>query len=837
MIEIPGYKILRQLGRGGMATVYLAMQESVQREVALKVMSPTLLADPDFGERFLREARIAAKLHHRHVVAIHDVGRNGDYNYIAMEYIGGEPALAMDGTPRSPSFALKVVRETATALHYAHSKGFVHRDVKPDNILLREDGSAALADFGIARASDSSTHVTRTGTVIGTPHYMSPEQARGRTLDGRADLYSLGIVLYELLVGRVPFHAEDSLAIGIMHITQPIPVLPEHLAALQPLLSRMLAKQPEDRFQNGQILADTIEQLEFQIAQGAHPELLAPRDASRRALSPPQDEPTRAVPVTPMPSNLSRNRAEPSIGRMDDIASAPSRRAVHAKRSSSGLWIGAVVAILIVAGGTFAYFYQNRLRAMLPRTELNSLIVRGDKALTEGRLTGNQNDSAQELYIAARALDPDNDQARQGLNQVGMRLVERANTEMARGDYTAARADVATANDILGGGPEIDELRSRLRGAESRNTTAAELIERAGQALAAGKLVGPASAADLYKQVMQIDSANSIALKGLNDVAKALAQKAREAIASGDIDAANQRISELAALNPNNAAIPDLRAAVSSRHTDAPPPPVADAGPSVAQLMTRAEAAQRAGNFAGSDGAVALYQSALRQNPNDQRARAALRKIAQTLIGQANNAMDVENIAQADKLLAQAEAAASDAPELMPARKRLREAHEQIDIGNRQQAQAAPADQARIGPLLDDAERAMHAGDLNHTPGDSAFDKYRAVLSIDGNNAKALAGLQRIPARARELFEQSLKDGTPGKARDYIEAVAQADPNDAALPSMRERLANAYLDKAESNIGEHRVTDAASALKAARQLSPGNARLPSLEAKLQSPSG
>jgi serine/threonine-protein kinase PpkA len=832
VIEIPGYKILRQLGRGGMATVYLATQESVQRDVALKVMSPTLLADPDFAERFLREARIAAKLHHRHVVAIHDVSRSGDYNYIAMEYIGGEPLLPMDGTPREPSFALKVVREIATALHYAHSKGFVHRDVKPDNILLREDGSAALADFGIARASDSNTHVTRTGTVIGTPHYMSPEQARGRTLDGRADLYSLGIVLYELLIGRVPFHAEDSLAVGIMHITQPIPVLPEQFGALQSLLSRMLAKQPEDRFQNGQILADTIEQLEFQIAQGAHAELAEPRDPVHRQNA---GEPTRAIPSTPHPGHMSRQRAEPSIGRMDDIASAPSRRAMPAKRSSSGLWIGAVIAIVIVAAGVFAYFYQNRLRSMLPRTELNALLTRGDKALNEGRLTGTQNDSARELYTAARGIDPDNDQARQGLKNVGARLAERANTEIAHGDLAAARTDIADATDVLGGGPDIDELRSRLRGAETGNTKVSDLLDRASKALAAGKLVGPGSAADLYNQVTQIDSANSIAFKGLNDVAKALAQQAREAVASGDVDSANQHIDELAAINPNNAAIPELRAAIANRHGEPPPPP--DAGPSIAQLMTRAEAAKRANKFAGNDGAIALYQSVLRQNSGDQRARASLRKIAQSLIGQANTAMDVDNIEQADKLVAQAEAAASDSPELRPAKSRLHELHEQIDIGKQQAALVTPADQARVGPLLDDAERAMSAGDLNHTPGDSAYDKYRAVLTIDGNNAKAIAGLQRIPARAKELFEQSMKNGTPGKARDYVEAVAQADPNDPALSSMRERLANAYLDRAESSIGEHRVADAASALKAARQLSPGNARLPSLEAKLQPPSG
>ncbi len=223
MIEIPGYRLLRQLGRGGMATVYLAVQESVDREVALKIMSPALLVDPDFGTRFLREAKIAAHLHHRHVVGIHDVGRAGDLHYIAMEYLAGGPILAGDGSSRPPAFALRVIREIASALNYAHEKGFVHRDVKPDNILLRSDGSSALTDFGIARALDAAPRVTRTGAIVGTPHYMSPEQARGKQIDGRSDLYALGIVLYELLTGRVPYHADDSLAIGIMHITQPVP--------------------------------------------------------------------------------------------------------------------------------------------------------------------------------------------------------------------------------------------------------------------------------------------------------------------------------------------------------------------------------------------------------------------------------------------------------------------------------------------------------------------------------------------------------------------------------------------------------------------------------------
>src|SRR5690606_4735705 len=166
------------------------------------------------------------------------------------------------------TFALRVIREIATAINYAQQKGFIHRDIKPDNIILRDDGSSALTDFGIARANDSATRMTRTGAVVGTPHYMSPEQARGKQVDGRSDLYSLGIVLYEMLVGRVPYNAEDSLAVGIMHITQPVPRLPDGLLVLQPLVDGLLAKEPKDRFQTGNEAGAAIARYEQAIASG-----------------------------------------------------------------------------------------------------------------------------------------------------------------------------------------------------------------------------------------------------------------------------------------------------------------------------------------------------------------------------------------------------------------------------------------------------------------------------------------------------------------------------------------------------------------------------------------
>ena len=831
MIEIPGYRILRQLGRGGMATVYLAMQESVQREVALKVMSPSLQADPDFSERFLREARIAAKLHHRHVVGIHDVGRAGEANYIAMEYLGGGPVQARDAGPRPVGFALRVTREIGLALHYAHAKGFVHRDVKPDNILLREDGSAALTDFGIARAADSSTRMTRTGAVIGTPHYMSPEQARGRPIDGRADLYSLGIVLYELLVGRVPFHADDSLAVGIMHITQPIPVLPEHLAPIQPILNRLLAKQPDERYQSGQQLADAIEQVEIAIADGDLQDFDNPEAAYLREVPGAGPAGSGKRTSTPAPS---RQRAEPSIGRMDDVVAAARWRPRGASArtpppASSRRYLIAVVLLLLLAGGAgAAWFYQDRLRALLPNTELNTLIARGQKALGENRLVGTQGDSARELFQKARALDPDNEQARHGLDNVGARLIEQARAALARNDLEAARTDAAAAEEVLGGGPEIEQIKATLHTAETRNTATEDLLGQGDAALAAGRLIGENGASTFYQRVLDADATNSLALNGLKKVAEAQTAQAREAINAGNAELANQRIAELAQLSPNHPAIAELRAALAKMHeTDVQ---------ALEQQLTKAEAQLRAGKIDGPEGAQALFLAAIKRDPANARAKAGLRRVAQAFVIQANAALDDHNNASAEKLLRQAEAIAPDLADLKAARSRLREERERLDI-EKNQSKAAPGDQARIDQLLEEAEKAVAAGNLNVPPGDSAYDKYRAVLALDGNNAKAFAGLNRIPVRAKELFEQALKGGTPNKAYAYLDAIGDLSPGDSALPAMRERLANVFLDQAEVRVGQGLRAEAVRALASARELSPNNARIAAVDQKIQAMPG
>ncbi|RRV03897.1 serine/threonine protein kinase [Pseudomonas sp. v388] len=260
-ILIPGFDIEGEIGEGAMATVYLATQRSLERKVALKVMAASLAADPSFCERFLREGRTLARLSHPHTVTIHDIGNVDQLYYMAMEFLPNGTLKERIAAGLAPEQGLLYIRQIASALGYAHEQGLVHRDVKPANILFRADGNAVLSDFGIAKSLDDRTQFTQAGFAVGTPSYMSPEQARGQDIDGRADLYALGVVLYEILVGKLPYNGVDALSTALAHLTEPLPALPIHHDRYQDILSRLLAKDPAERFPDARTLLAALDQL------------------------------------------------------------------------------------------------------------------------------------------------------------------------------------------------------------------------------------------------------------------------------------------------------------------------------------------------------------------------------------------------------------------------------------------------------------------------------------------------------------------------------------------------------------------------------------------------
>lgn len=257
--QIGKYKIVEHLGRGGMAEVYKAYHENLDRFVAIKLMHPFLAGEQDFLSRFQREARAMAALNHPNIIDVFDFDVEGDVYYIVMAYISGgtlkdaQTEFANQGSKMALSRAIQIILEVADALSYAHSRGMLHRDIKPANIMLNERGTAVLTDFGIAKIMSGPSY-TATGAMIGTPAYMSPEQGIGQPGDERSDLYSLGVLFYQLATGVLPYDADTPLAVVLKHVNEPIPspkaVNPDLPPAIEEIIFKAMAKDPDDRYQS-----------------------------------------------------------------------------------------------------------------------------------------------------------------------------------------------------------------------------------------------------------------------------------------------------------------------------------------------------------------------------------------------------------------------------------------------------------------------------------------------------------------------------------------------------------------------------------------------------------
>ncbi len=272
--KIGHYQIIKELERGGMSTVYLARDQFSGRQVAVKLLPPQFTHDPRLRTRFKREAKAIAALEHAYIVPVYDFGEEDGLPYIVMRYMpGGTLADWITGKPMPLEEAVPIIRRLADALDTAHRRGIIHRDLKPRNVLFDDEGQAFLSDFGLAKLSDGSATVSSMG-MFGTPAYMSPEQAAGdKKIDSRSDVYSLGLVLYEMLCGQRPFNAETPLGLMLKHVNEPVPALDVTRLNLPPKINEVLvvvlAKKPEDRYPTANALAEKLAELVGQPVKSA----------------------------------------------------------------------------------------------------------------------------------------------------------------------------------------------------------------------------------------------------------------------------------------------------------------------------------------------------------------------------------------------------------------------------------------------------------------------------------------------------------------------------------------------------------------------------------------
>ncbi len=346
------YEIIKELGRGGMAIVFQAREKHLDREVAVKILPFSLAFDKEFVERFQREARTAAKLEHPYIIPIYRVGKAGRVIYFVMKFLRGLSLseILQERGAMPPEEIRSFLKQTAGALGYAHQNGIVHRDIKPDNIMFDEMRHAILTDFGIAKAA-SGTRLTGTGMSIGTPHYMSPEQARAQSLDGRSDIYSLGVVAYQCLTGQVPYDGEDAFSIGYKHIMEELPIpqlnTPDQRSLFE-VVQQMMAKDPDERFPTADQLVAVLEgrptaQVAVSHAQSMSdlPTAIMPSPAHGSVAIPPGTLPT--TPTTPIPA------ADPA----PDVE----KREPKKEKKRSGVLVGMLLVLVLSGGGAGGYWY------------------------------------------------------------------------------------------------------------------------------------------------------------------------------------------------------------------------------------------------------------------------------------------------------------------------------------------------------------------------------------------------------------------------------------------------------------------------------------------------
>jgi tRNA A-37 threonylcarbamoyl transferase component Bud32 len=337
------FQIVEELGRGGMATVYKAYQASLQRHVALKVLAPALAQDMDVVKRFLREAQTAAALRHANVITIYDVGSDEDIHYIVAEYLEGitlAQLLDTQGGALPLARIMHIVRQVSDALDYAHARGYVHRDIKPSNIMVdpARDDHVTLMDFGLVQVA-SGSRITRSGYIVGTPDYMSPEQAKGEPIDRRTDVYSLGVTTYHMLTGNVPFAKPTPHAVLLAHVMEEPPAM-SALGTVTPpeveaVVIKSMAKDPADRYDWASDMANDLETAITAVDLGA-------LDTGALAPQPAPDAPAPAARSTPVfPS-----------GRAPDVAAPSPAPAVQERPSAATTAPEAVPLVRRAPGGT-----------------------------------------------------------------------------------------------------------------------------------------------------------------------------------------------------------------------------------------------------------------------------------------------------------------------------------------------------------------------------------------------------------------------------------------------------------------------------------------------------
>ncbi|MGH8028790.1 MAG: protein kinase domain-containing protein [Arenimonas sp.] len=764
LYQIPGYELQRELGVGGMATVYLAMQTSLQRKVAIKVMSRAG-ADLNFEQRFLIEGRAMAKLPHRNIVGVFDIVQTADLNYIAMEYLAHGTLVERLRSGLSLGEAIAVVVQIADALQLAHDNGIVHRDLKPANIMFRDPATPVLTDFGIAQHQEAqSTRLTQAGMMVGTPTYMSPEQASDQPLDGRSDQYSLGVMFFEMLSGHPPFEGTSPLTVAVAHIQTPPPPLPAQFAQLQPVMDRLLAKKPEQRYAD---LREFQKDLKRLLAGSATLLARIQSDPNQSA-----SQQLRAIGFTDS-GNTQQPRLIPDLLRSGSNASAtiaintqqrtqPGLEPPPRKRGLLLAGVAVLLVALIAVGGWYIFGREKVLDPTL-RALVADTLSASDRLAAEGKLVTPPGDNAYEKLQTVLQVAPDLPEALERVAAIQKKLREKAAAELEAGRFDAAQALVAQAlavdpddlNTLALGqriaGERVDtEKRQRIDG----------LLVQAAAAEAAGRSFGEGSdtAFALLRQAQQLDPKHAKVGERLAALTTAALTRARDALVAGQLDEADTQLRAVAVYLAGEPQWQALLGEVEAARTSA------QKQEQLATLLATTRAQAKAGRLA---------------EPMGDNAIESLARLRELDAGNAEaNALAIEVAGQLADLAKKAEAA------------------------GKQSLALAYYDQA-----------------LAAVPADRGYAERKAAL--EGQLGARMTQISRNLAAARAaITARRFLEPATQSADAFIEAVLKSDPDNVDARKLRADLPRLIGAAAKAMVAEGKASQATALLAAAGKRYP-----------------
>jgi len=603
VIDIPGYEIKREIGAGGMASVYLAVQTSLEREVALKVMAPSLAADPLFSKRFLAEARMLASLAHPNIVAVYDVGVTpSQLHYFSMQYLPGGDFASRVARGMDERDLTVTLAGVARALGYAHQRGYVHRDVAPANILYDVNHNPVLTDFGIALSAAPTSRITSSGFSVGTSHFMSPEQARGGDVDARSDIYSLGALCYYGLTGKPPFDGPDGFAVAYAHVFEPIPRLPPEKAHWQPLIDRALAKDPKDRYADVEAFLDGVASVVPQYAALFREETVV---ATVPAAAPAAAAATVTMAAAPRAATVNKEAATARVvSRPATTEGAPTLRA-SAPRAA------APAVATQPAAATLPHWRRYWPLAIV----FVGLALIGFALLTRGNRPGSPHPAPvpapPPVAIAPPQATPQ--PPPQPISQPPP-TASTTETAVAAPAVTPPPAPPPTAMDSIEaveGAPSV--VLAELPTVVDPVTEAVRLgrIDLAAQRLT---LPPGNNALERFQFALRLDPKNKAAKQGIVEIAKKYIEFAEKNRAAGDVAQFDQYLKRAAEMAKN---VPDddsvAKAIAASRQAAAAP------------LIAQAKAAAQAWD---KNAAKAAYEKALALDPDNATAREGLKYVA-----------------------------------------------------------------------------------------------------------------------------------------------------------------------------------------------------------------